>query len=87
VVFLGALTAPEQSFIRFLILKGFDLQLELDLIIKLLLLGILVGLGGEKFFWFWLFLRIVYGLGDLVFFRLVQPWRLALHRLTLASAN
>lgn len=72
VVFINALTAPEQSFIRFLVVNGFNLQLGLHLIIKLLLLGILVGLGGAKFFWFWLSLRIVYGVGDLVFFRLVH---------------
>ena len=71
-VIFNALTAPEQSFIRFLAVNGFNLQLGLHLLIKLLLLGILVGLGGAKFLWFWLFLRIVYGLGDIVFFRFVH---------------
>ena len=72
VVILNALTVPEQSFIRSLQVNGFNLQLGLDLLIKLLILGILVFLGGEKFFWFWLSMRIVYGLGDIVFFRLVH---------------
>ncbi|MBD2360927.1 fatty acid desaturase [Anabaena minutissima FACHB-250] len=72
VVMFNALSAPEQSFIRSLQVNGFNLQLGLDLLIKLLILGILVFVGGEKFFWFWLFIRIVYGLGDIVFFRLVH---------------
>ncbi|MDF5738641.1 MULTISPECIES: hypothetical protein [unclassified Nostoc] len=72
VVILNALSAPEQSFIRSVQLNGFNFQLGVDLLIKLLILGILIFLGGQKFFWFWLFLRIVYGLGDIVFFRLVH---------------
>ncbi|MDZ8223492.1 MULTISPECIES: fatty acid desaturase [unclassified Nostoc] len=72
VVILNALSTPEQSFIRSIQLNGFNLQLGLDLLIKLLILGILIFFGKEKFFLFWLFLRIVYGLGDIVFFRLVH---------------
>jgi len=62
VVLLKSLMTPEQRFIRFVAVNGFNLQLGLDLLIKLLVLGILVWFGGGKFFWFWLSLRIVYGL-------------------------
>lgn len=72
VVVLNALSAPEQSFVRSLQVNGFNHQLGLDLLIKLLILVILILLNAEKFFVFWLFLRIVYALGDIVFFRLVH---------------
>ncbi|MFB2879317.1 hypothetical protein [Floridanema aerugineum] len=68
-ILLNAFTTPEQSFIRYVAANGFNLQLGIDLFIKLVALGILAWLGGEKFLWFWLCLRIVYGLGDIVFFR------------------
>ncbi|BAZ71121.1 hypothetical protein NIES4106_59180 (plasmid) [Fischerella sp. NIES-4106] len=72
VVILNALSTPEQSFFRYLAVHGFNLQLGLDLLIKFLILAILIFLGGKKFFWFWLCLRIVNGLADIVFFRLVH---------------
>ncbi|MGD1872867.1 MAG: hypothetical protein ACFB02_07415 [Mastigocoleus sp.] len=71
-VCLNALTSPEQSFIRFVIAKGFNFQLGIDLFIKLIILMVLAWFGKEKFIWFWLSLRIVYCLGDIVFFRFVH---------------
>lgn len=71
-VCFNSLTSVEQSFIRFVATKGINLQLGIDLLIKLLILATLFWFGQEKFIWFWLFLRIVYWLGDIVFFRSVH---------------
>lgn len=71
-VILNAFISPEKNFIRWLQLNQLSFQLGLDILIKLLFLGILILLGGKKFLWFWLCLRIVYWLGDIVFFRLVH---------------
>nr|WP_231865607.1 MULTISPECIES: fatty acid desaturase [Nostocaceae] len=71
-IILNSLTTPEQSFLRWVKINGFSPQLGIDLLIKLLFLVILALLGGKKFLFFLLFIRIVYGLGDLVFFRLVH---------------
>lgn len=57
-VIFNALSAPEQSFMRSLQLDKFNLQLGLDLFIKLLILGILVFLGGKKFFGFGYFCEL-----------------------------
>ncbi|AUS99433.1 hypothetical protein CLI64_02935 [Nostoc sp. CENA543] len=71
-VILNAFITPEQSSIRWIKVNGINFQLGIDLLIKLLILIVLAFLGGQRFLWFWLFLRIVYGLGDIVFFRLVH---------------
>ncbi len=71
-VALNCFTSPEQNFIRWVQLNQFSSQLGINILIKLLFLGILILLGGKKFLWFWLCVRIVYGLGDIVFFRLVH---------------
>ena len=71
-VFLNAFTIPEQNFIRWVAASGMNFQLCLDLIIKLILLGTLAWLGGAKFLGFWLSLRLVDGMADIVFSRLLH---------------
>jgi fatty acid desaturase len=68
----NAFTSPEQSAFRWIATHGLTSQLAFDLAVKLLVLTGLVWVGGSLFLWFWLPLRLVYGLGDLAFFRLVH---------------
>lgn len=72
VVFLKAFTTPEQNFIRWTIAKGTSKELLLNLTIRSLWLILLAILGGWHFLWFWLFLRIVLGVSDFAFFRIVH---------------
>ena len=71
----NAFTSPEQSALRWINRYGLTPQLAFDLAIKLMVLVALAVLGGSLFIWFWLSLRLVYGLGDLAFFRLVHHQR------------
>ncbi len=71
-VIFNAFTAPEQSSLYWLRTHGLSTRLLIGLLLKLLLLALLAGLSGGAFLWFWLCLRLVYGLGDLAFFRLVH---------------
>ena len=68
----NAYTSPEQSALRWIAAHGLTPHLAFDLTIKLLVLMGLIWMGGSLFLWFWLPLRLVYGLGDLAFFRLVH---------------
>ena len=68
----NAFIAPEQSSLRWLMRHGLSRQLAVDMLIKLCLLVGLVWLGDRTFLWFWLSLRLVYGLSDFAFFRLVH---------------
>ncbi|NJL45611.1 MAG: hypothetical protein HC922_07520 [Leptolyngbyaceae cyanobacterium SM2_3_12] len=68
----NAFTAPEQSTWHWIAHHGLTWQLGLDLAIKLGVLGYLAWVGGPVFLWFWLSLRLMYGLGDLAFFRWVH---------------
>lgn len=72
VVIFNAFTAPEQSTLRWLIARGITVQLGIDLTLKLLIFIGLMALGGGPFLWLWLSMRLVYGLGDLAFFRMVH---------------
>lgn len=74
-VIFNAFTSPEQSAIRWIAAQGLTPQLAFDLAVKALVLAGLVWWGGALFWWFWLSLRLVYGLGDLAFFRLVHHHR------------
>jgi hypothetical protein len=71
-VFLNALTVPEQSFVRWVLAHGLSVSLAIDLLLKALLLGVMIWVGGITFLWFWLSLRLVYGLADFAFFRWVH---------------
>lgn len=71
----NAFTAPEQSAIRWITTHGLSPHLTFDLAIKLLFLAGLAWWGGMTFLWFWLSLRLIYGLGDLAFFRMVHHHR------------
>jgi hypothetical protein len=71
-VIVNAFTSPEQSAVRWIAAHGLTPHLAFDLVVKA---GVLVGLvwwGGSLFLWFWVSLRLVYGLGDLAFFRFVH---------------
>lgn len=68
----SAFSAPEQSTLRWMARYGVSQQLAVDCGIKLLILAALVWLGGTTFLWFWLCLRLVYGCGDIAFFRMVH---------------
>lgn len=72
VAFVNAFIAPEQSTCRWLLSHGLTRQLAVDMGIKLLLFISLAWAGGLIFLWFWLSLRLVYGLGDFSFFRMVH---------------
>jgi len=71
----NALTSPEQSAGRWIAQHGLSGSLVFDLAVKL---GLLVGLAWwdrGAFVVFWLSIRLVYGLGDFAFFRLVHHQR------------
>lgn len=74
-VAFNAFTTPEQNAFRWIANHGMNLRMGADLAIKLSILSYLAWIGGTAFLWFWLSLRIVYGLGDLAFFRLVHHQR------------
>ena len=65
----NAFSSPEQSTLRWIARYGLSRQLAVDCGLKLLILAGLIGVGGTTFLWFWLCLRLVYGCGDLAFFR------------------
>jgi hypothetical protein len=67
-----AFTSPEQTAIRWIYRYGLTPRLMVDLGMKLVVLVVLGWLGGSLFLWFWLPLRLVYGIGDLAFFRCVH---------------
>ena len=71
-VFLNAMTTPEQDTIRWIMAHGLSFSLAIGLLIKLVLLGALAWLGGTTFLWFWLALRLSYGVTDFIFFRCVH---------------
>lgn len=68
----NALISPEKSTLHWIRTQGISRQLGFDLAIKLAVLICLAWQGGTTFLVFWLSLRLVYGLGDLVFFRCVH---------------
>ena len=68
----NAFTSPEQSAGRWIVQHGLSASLAFDLTVKFWLLMGLAWLGGGTFLIFWLSIRLVYGLGDFVFFRLVH---------------
>jgi len=68
----NALTSPEQSAGRWIAQQGLSASLAFDLVVKFCLLVGLAWWGGVAFGVFWLSIRLVYGLGDFVFFRLVH---------------
>ena len=74
-VFFNAFSSPEQSTLRWIARYGLSRQLAVDCGLKLLILAGLIGVGGTTFLWFWLCLRLVYGCGDLAFFRGVHHQR------------
>ena len=68
-VIWNAFIAPEKSTLYWIRTQGISRQLGFDLGIKLAVLVGLAWWGGTTFLVLWLSLRLVYGLGDLAFFR------------------
>ncbi|MEO0458375.1 MAG: hypothetical protein AAF152_17590 [Cyanobacteria bacterium P01_A01_bin.114] len=71
-VFLNAMTTHEQDTMRWISTHGLSLSLAIELVIKFGILGTLAWFGGATFWWFWLTLRLVYGVSDFIFFRCVH---------------
>ncbi|MDJ0707909.1 MAG: hypothetical protein QNJ46_31935 [Leptolyngbyaceae cyanobacterium MO_188.B28] len=71
-IILRAFLSPEISAIHWVRTHGVSRSLLWDWLGKWAIL-IMLGLAfGYRFLFFWLFLRLIYGLGDLVFFRIVH---------------
>ncbi len=70
--FLNALTTPEQSFFRWIAERGMDGPLLRDTLIRLGCLVGMVALTGWAFLWYWIPVRLVYGLSIFVFFYCVH---------------
>lgn len=66
--FLNALTAPEQSFFRWLSYKGADFDFIRDSFIRCTLFLALVGFSGTNFLWYWLPLRATHAVNYFTFF-------------------
>lgn len=71
-IIFTVLTLPEQRTLRWIGTHGLSLTLAVDLVLKALIFMGLAWIGGATFLWFWLCLRVVYGLSDFSFFRLVH---------------
>jgi fatty acid desaturase len=68
-VIWNAFVSPEKSALHWIRTQGISRQLGFDLAVKVAVLSGLAWWGGTAFLVFWLSLRLVYGLGDLAFFR------------------
>ena len=66
--FWNALTSPEQAFFRWVTAQGLSQKLLSESAIRLCLFGVIVGLSGKVFLWYWIPLRLAYGVGYFVFF-------------------
>ncbi|NEQ96885.1 MAG: fatty acid desaturase [Cyanothece sp. SIO2G6] len=71
-VFCMAFVVPEWQTIRWFKTHGFSWKLGCDLIVKATVLVGLAWMGGSVFWAFWLSLRLVYGVADFTFFRIVH---------------
>lgn len=66
--FLNALSAPEQSYFRWIAKHGMSPELALGSVVRLLLFACLIILGGKLFLWYWIPLRIAYAISYFSFF-------------------
>lgn len=66
--FVNALTAPEQAFVRWVMRNPVDTELIIGTLLRLALFIGLVWIGGANFWWYWLPVRVAYGLAYFSFF-------------------
>ncbi|SDZ07905.1 fatty acid desaturase [Nitrosomonas sp. Nm33] len=66
--FINAMSAPEQSYFRWITQQGLDAQLLRGTLMRLVLFVALVGASGLTFFWYWVPLRFAYGVSYFSFF-------------------
>lgn len=66
--FINALTVPEQSFIRWIIQQGMDAELMRGVLLRLSLFVLLVVVSKSIFLWYWLPIRLAYGVSSFSFF-------------------
>lgn len=66
--FLNALTAPEQAFVRWVMRNPIDTELILGTLLRAVLFVGLVWISGANFWWYWLPVRLAYGLAYFSFF-------------------
>lgn len=70
--FLNALTAPEQSFLRWIAAHGADAELLVGAAIRLGLFATLAWLSGPWFLWYWIPVRLSHALAFFSFFYLLH---------------
>lgn len=66
--FLGAITAPEQSFLWWWRHRGFDVRSLGGVIVRLCLFLVLAGVCGWSFLWYWIPVRVAVGIANFSFF-------------------
>lgn len=65
---LGAMTAPEQAFLRWLGREGMDAELLLGMLGRAVLFALLVYAAGGAFWWYWIPVRLAFGASYFAFF-------------------
>lgn len=68
----GAMTAPEQAFLRWVARKGVDAELVLGVLLRGALFALLWVLSGAAFWWYWIPVRLAYGASYFAFFYLLH---------------
>jgi fatty acid desaturase len=66
--FLNALTSPEQTFFRWIAHRGMNQDLLRESVIRLCWFGAIASLSGQAFLWYWIPLRLAYGISYFIFF-------------------
>ena len=66
--FINAMSAPEQSYFRWIAQQGLDAQLLRGTLLRLILFMLLASVSGLAFFWYWVPLRLAYGVSSFSFF-------------------
>lgn len=65
---LNAFSAPEQMWFRWVAKQGIDRQLMLGTLVRLALIGTLIGVCGANFLWYWVPARLAFGASFFSFF-------------------
>ena len=65
---LNAMSAPEQSFLRWVVREKIDTELWLGATLRCILFGALIWASGWHFLWYWIPVRIAFGLSYFAFF-------------------
>lgn len=70
--FLGALFSPEIHFFRWIINEEINKEFIIETFVRITMFIGLAILTGVHFLWFWISLKIIYGLASFIFFNLVH---------------